>query len=300
MFIVLITGLILIGLSAALVSRAVAFGRIQAADRLRAIEMYGFQVPEDRVDAAPASVLDDLAERTGALAARLFPSLNMAKMRADLLSAGVYALPPETYLGYRVLACGVFYPLLIIVAAKLPPVLGVLLFIAGAPLAWVMPSIMLHRRAAMRTQAIDRELPELIDLLIVGIEAGVGLSAAQQMIADKLEGPLGSEMRLMLQEQNMGLSTDASLTNLLDRCSTPAVWSFVRSMQQGERLGMSIGTILRNLAVEMRTRRRQAAEERAQKAPVKMLFPLIFLIFPAMFIVLLGPAILGLKDLFAG
>ncbi len=98
----------------------------------------------------------------------------------------------------------------------------------------------------------------------------------------------------------MGLSNDQSLGKLLDRCDTPSVRSFVRSLQQGERLGVSIGSILRGLAVEMRTRRRQTAEERAQKAPIKILFPLIFLIFPSMFVVLLGPAVFSIKSAFGG
>jgi tight adherence protein C len=112
-------------------------------------------------------------------------------------------------------------------------------------------------------------------------------------------GPLGDELRLTLQEQDMGLSTQEALNNLLDRASTPAIRTFVRAIIQGETLGVSIGRIMRDLAVEMRKNRRQKAEERAQKAPTKMLFPLVFLIFPAMFVVMLGPALIeiitGLK-----
>ena len=92
----------------------------------------------------------------------------------------------------------------------------------------------------------------------------------------------------------MGLSTSEALRNMLDRCDTPSMRSFVRAVIQGETLGVSIGQIMRNLAVETRKRRRAAAEERAQKAPIKMLFPLIFLIFPAMFIILLGPALFAI------
>ena len=97
----------------------------------------------------------------------------------------------------------------------------------------------------------------------------------------------------------MGLGTTDALRNMLTRCETPAMRSFVRSILQGETLGVSIGQIMRNLAVEMRKRRRQGAEERAHKAPVKILFPLIFLIFPAMFVVLLAPAIFSFLDAFA-
>jgi tight adherence protein C len=96
----------------------------------------------------------------------------------------------------------------------------------------------------------------------------------------------------------MGLSVEHALNNLAGRADTPNVRAFVRAMGQGERLGISIGQIMRNLALEMRKRRRKQAEERAQKAPIKMLFPLVFLIFPAMFIVLLMPAVIGLVHTF--
>jgi tight adherence protein C len=98
----------------------------------------------------------------------------------------------------------------------------------------------------------------------------------------------------------MGLSGKEALRNLLERCDTPLMRSFVRSILQGETLGVSIGQIMRDLAVDMRKRRRQAAEERAQKAPIKLLFPLVFLIFPAMFLVLLGPAVFSFLEAFGG
>ena len=98
----------------------------------------------------------------------------------------------------------------------------------------------------------------------------------------------------------MGLSIEEALRNMLDRCETPAMRAFVRSVLQGEMLGVSIGQIMRNLADEMRKRRKAAAEERAQRAPIKILFPLIFMIFPAMFIVLLGPAAFSMIDAFGG
>jgi tight adherence protein C len=156
--------------------------------------------------------------------------------------------------------------------------------------------MMVKRRARYRLDAIEYDLPELIDLLVVGVEAGLGFSAAMSAAVGRLPGPLGEEMRLMLQEQTLGLTPVEALTNVLSRVDTPSLRSFVRSIVQGEQLGISIGDVLRNVALEMRKRRRAAAEERAQKAPIKMLFPLIFLIFPAMFVVILGPAIFAFLD----
>jgi tight adherence protein C len=137
---------------------------------------------------------------------------------------------------------------------------------------------------------VDRRLPELVDVLIATVEAGLGFAGSLQLVASRFDGPLGQELRLMLREQSMGLSTEQALSNLLGRCDTPSVRSFARAVTQGESLGVSIGSMLRNLASEVRKRRRQTLREKIMKAPVKMLFPLIFLIFPALFLVLLYPA----------
>jgi tight adherence protein C len=122
----------------------------------------------------------------------------------------------------------------------------------------------------------------------------MGFSGSMQVAAERFSGPLGDELRLTLQEQAMGLPTDKAMANLLARADTDGMRSFVRSIRQGETLGVSIGQIMRNLAHEMRARRRSLAEQRAQKAPIKILFPLVALIFPAIFVVLLAPAILSL------
>ena len=168
--------------------------------------------------------------------------------------------------------------------------------IACAAAGWYLPLLLVKRRARMRLDSIEYDLPELIDLLIVGVEAGLGFSAALKASTERLPGPLGEEMRLMLQEQQMGLSVTEALKNVLTRVETPSMRTFVRAMIQGEQLGISVGQILRAIAEEMRKRRKAAAEERAQKAPIKMLFPLIFLIFPAMFVIILGPAVFAFLD----
>ena len=138
---------------------------------------------------------------------------------------------------------------------------------------------------------VDRTLPELIDVLIATMEAGLGFAGSLQLVAERFGGPLGQELRLTLQEQRMGLSTENALNHLLERCDTASMRAFVRGVLQGEALGVSIATMMRNLATETRKRRRQNAHAQIQKAPVKMLFPLVFLIFPALMIVLLYPGI---------
>jgi tight adherence protein C len=157
-----------------------------------------------------------------------------------------------------------------------------------------------RRRAERRLEQVESDLPELIDLLVVTVEAGLALNRSLQVASERFHGPLRDELRLTLQEQRMGLSGNVALGNMLERCETPSMRSFVRSIVQGETLGVSMGTIMRNLAAETRKRRRQHAEERAHKAPVKMLFPLVLLMFPSMFIVLLYPAVTKFSQALGG
>jgi tight adherence protein C len=172
----------------------------------------------------------------------------------------------------------------------------VAVLVIACPWGWMLPLVVIRRKARFRLDEIDRRLPDLIDLLCVMVEAGLGFGAALRMASDQAKGPLADEMRLTLQEQTMGLAVESALGNLANRCDTPAMRSFVRSIAQGERMGISTGQIMRNLSHEMRQRRRRSAEERAQKAPIKMLFPLVFMIFPSMFLVLVVPAIITLVN----
>jgi tight adherence protein C len=201
-------------------------------------------------------------------------------------------------LGYRVLAATLL-PVIVVVIGSFSVVslsIAVVMVAAG----WMLPLVLVRRKARERLNEIERRLPDLIDLLVVTIEAGMGFTGALRVAAENLVGPLSDELRLTLQEQTMGLSVEEALGHLAVRADTPGVRSFVRAMRQGERLGISIGQIMRNLALEMRKARRKRAEERAQKAPVKMLFPLVFLIFPALFVVLLVPALITLVHTFGG
>ena len=155
-----------------------------------------------------------------------------------------------------------------------------------------MPMFVVDSRARKRREEIERGLPDLIDLLVVTLEAGLSFPQSLRLSAAKIREPLSSEVRLTLQEQNMGLTLVEALENLLARVDTPGVRMFSRSISQGETMGVSTGQIMRNLALELRKRQRAAVEERAQKAPVKILFPILFLIMPALFIVLLLPVMI--------
>jgi tight adherence protein C len=300
MVIVLLIGLTLFGYAFWLVLKAVGFRRARIEETLASMRVYGFQGAAgpsvaDAVKGVPGAV-NDLATRLGAVVATRTGLMREEELRRELRAAGMYTTPPLRFMGYRVLL-GIGLPvfwLWIGVSGHSSPakvIFGLILaFLAG----WQGPLLLVRRRARYRLEEIDYQMPELIDVLVTTVEGGVGFSGSLQMAAQRMHGPLGEELRLTLQEQDMGLSTDEALQHLVERVDTPSVRTFVRAIVQGEQLGVSIGKIMRDLAVEMRKTRRQKAEERAQKAPTKMLFPLIFLIFPAMFVILLGPAIISI------
>ncbi len=292
-----VIALLFFGVAIILVLRAVALPRLRMATHLRQIETYGFNAAlRAEEPLARRSVLgprvNAFAERVGRYARSRVHLVTPLPGR-ELTSAGFYTLSPDAFHGYRVLGT-ISLPALVLTyfaATGGSGALAVLLAGVVGALSWTLFGSHVRHRAEIRLNAVDRELPELIDVLTATIEAGLGFAGSLQLVAERFDGPLGDELRLTLQEQSMGLSTHQALGNMLGRCDTPAMRSFVRAVLQGETLGVSIGTMMRNLAVEMRLRRRQAAHERVQKAPVKMLFPLILLIFPALLIVLLYPAV---------
>jgi tight adherence protein C len=289
--------LLLIAAAIALVIRAVAVPRMRMAAHLRQIDVYGFNANATEADVLEippplGRSINALAEGVGRAAMTSVPMLTPIPNRV-LSSAGYFRISSEAFHGYRIIATVALPALLLFeaLAAGLNGGLAVLITIFAAASAWVVFGGVIRRRSEARLRAVDAEIPELIDVLIATIEAGLGFAGSLQLVAGRFDGPLGNELRLALQEQRMGMSTNQALSNILERSDTPSMRSFIRGIVQAETLGISIGQMMRNLALEMRTRRRQAAQERVQKAPLKMLFPLIFMIFPAMLIVLLYPAI---------
>ena len=303
MIVLALIGLVLTALAVVLITRGLIVARLRATLNLGTIGRYGFAGGIE-LDPEPGlkGFVDDVAATVGNLLLRRLRLGNEELLRKQLVSAGMYDVSPRTLMGYQLLF-SVGLPALWIwlsVAAGLPPALAVLGVIGALVLGWIGPVAYVRRTAETRLYRIDYDMPELIDLLVVVVEAGLSLTAALQLASVRLKGPLGEELRIAIQEQRMGLPLLQALENMLNRCPTPAMRSFVRAMVQGERLGVSVGQILRSLALEMRKRRRAAAEEKAQKAPLKILFPLIFMIFPAMFLVLLGPALFSIFDALKG
>ena len=297
MALLVVMSALLLGGAVALAGRAAVFGRIRTASRIEDLAPYGFGAERSADGDLPETGVEGVARRVGNLTAERLEGVKDDDLRRELMAAGMYRTSPRTLLGYRVLAA-LGLPILTLwaVGGAFSPPLTILATAGMFAGGWMLPLTIVRRRARLRMKRVDREVPEFIDLLVVTVETGQGLAGAIQVAGDRLRGPLGDEVRLAVQEQAMGLSAHEALSNMGERSDTPALRAFVRSVIQGESLGVSIGDILRAIAVDMRKRRRQAAEEQAQKAPIKMLFPLAFLIFPSMFIVLLGPSVFDLID----
>ena len=167
--------------------------------------------------------------------------------------------------------------------------------IAGGLIGWFLPMVYVDRTMRQRFEKIDRQMPDMIDLLVVTIEAGLGILASMRVASERLQDPLGQEIRLTLQEQRMGLSVFEAITSLGQR-PTRRTCACSSARSPRERSSSRSGTTMRNLATEMRKRRKAVAEEKAQKMPIKLLFPLVFLIFPAIMIVLLVPAMIHISE----
>ncbi len=158
------------------------------------------------------------------------------------------------------------------------------------------PDAILSRRIDERRAAMEHDLPDVIDLLVISVEAGLGFEGALGRVVQNVPGELSDEFSRMLQETRVGVSRHRAMKSLADRTDVEDLNSFIMAMNQAEAFGVSISRMLRVQADEMRVRRRQRVQERSFAAPVKMVFPLIFCIFPALFVVLLGPAVIQIMD----
>jgi tight adherence protein C len=157
---------------------------------------------------------------------------------------------------------------------------------------YVLPDLLLWSRGKERQEIIQRELPDTLDQLTISVEAGLGFDAALTRVASTGQGPLAEELRRLLGEVKVGVPRGEALRHLLDRTDVQELRHFVLALQQAEEYGLPVARVLRIQSSELRVKRRQRAEEQAMKIPVKIVFPLVLCIFPALFVVLLGPAMI--------
>jgi len=209
-----------------------------------------------------------------------------------LLNAGnPHHMEAATFLLFKYVILGIF--VIIGLLTRSLTWLSVLIF-----LGFLMPELYLKSQEKKRRETILRSLPDLLDLISVSVEAGLGFDGALQKVCEKSRGPLTDEFERSLQELNLGKPRREALRDMADRVNVDDVTTFLASIIQADQLGVSITNVLRLQSRQVRNNRRMRAEEQAQKAPIKILLPLLLFIFPTILIVLLGPAVIQLMDAF--
>jgi tight adherence protein C len=219
----------------------------------------------------------------------------IAKIDAKLQRAGYPGgLRGADWMGVKILSAIVFAVLLLLVGLLLTGEFAVaLLFgLLGLAVGFIAPEFWLSRRGRARSFQMVLQLPDALDLLTISVEAGLGFDAALAKVVEKMEGPLVDEFRQALAEVRMGRARRDALRDIVTRADAQAISNFIGAIIQAEQLGVPIAKVLQIQSQQLRIERRQRAEEAAAKAPVKMLFPMIGCIFPTIFIVILGPAII--------
>ena len=243
-------------------------------------------------------VLAPMTANVARVMLRVNPKASTDAVAKKLMAAGMRKTSPNGFIAAQgIFAAGGFLVGLVLVGAASParaPLFAIMLAILG----FMGPSMFLNNRVQARQAAVAAELPDALDLLSVSVEAGLGFDGAVQKLTEHMEGPLIEEFELALGEMRIGEGRQDALRKMAERSASPEMSSFVRAIIQADQLGISLGRILRIQAGDTRLKRQLLAEEKAMKAPIKMLFPTVAFIFPAMFIVILGPAFLNLAHIF--
>ncbi len=170
--------------------------------------------------------------------------------------------------------------------------------LGGLVVGFFGPNLYLYQKAYDRSLQIQRDLPDAIDLMTISVESGLGFDAAGQQVSRNTDGPLAEEFSRVLREMQIGQGRAAALRAMSDRTNVADLKSFVSSMVQADSFGVPVGQVLRVQSSEMRVKRRQRAEEKAQQVPVKITVPLIFCILPCLFVAVMGPAVISIMDSF--
>lgn len=281
--------------------------RISVLDRLAKVSIS--RISLQRVMEDPLSkpfyerVIRPLLTGSADVLSRFMPAKSREKLQQSLQFAGNPGnLKPHEFQALHYSLVFIFFICFAFIAflAKLRLREFLVFALAGGTFGYLLGKIYLSSRARKRQLSIQKELPEVLDLLTVSIEAGLGFDGALMKVTEKASGELTEELRKTLQELQMGKGRRQALRDLGARTGVEDLQTFVGSMIQADQLGVPVSKVIRVQGEQVRQKRRQRVEEKAMKAPVKMLIPLIFFIFPSIFIVLLGPAALQLYQTFAG
>ena len=241
---------------------------------------------------ATQRVLQPLVAGLAGRARRLTPAGSIETIEARLAQSGYGAKwNVERVLAIKMVGTTVLGGLTLLNFLAGPGLGTLFMLVAAVTFSWFGIDIFLHGRAHDRQKTIERELPDVLDQLTVTVEAGLGFEAAVARVASSSEGPLAEEFGRTLQDVQLGLSRQEALAALAKRTAAPDLRQLIVALDQADRLGVPLAHTLRVQSVEMRVRRKIRAEEAAMKLPVKLVFPLILCIMPALFVALLGPAI---------
>jgi tight adherence protein C len=246
-------------------------------------------------------LVSPLSKRTLARITSLVPSSYLDRTHRTLLHAGLNArITAEEFTAARAVSAtlAVLGASLCILAAHPPPGMRVLLLLLAGLIGLLGPAAWLRGVVSAREEVILNDLPDVLDLLAISVEAGTALEQAMAIAGTHFTSPLADELVLTLREMELGLSRRQALQNLKRRTDVAELGNVVAVLIQAEALGMPIGRILHTQSSEVRDRRRQRVREKAAKLPVKILFPLMVFIFPAIFVILLGPAAISIAHLF--
>lgn len=240
-------------------------------------------------------ILAPMVRRASTFMVRFTPAQSLESTRHNLdLAGNPNNWTPSEFFGVRLVACvalgGLIFIVLSIASVDFLPRIGFTLLFAV--LGFMLPALWLGGKIRSRKNSVIKSLPDALDLLTICVEAGLGFDQAMQKVAEKWDDDLSRAFARVLHEIRLGKTRREALRELSNRLDVSDVTSFVAAVIQAEQLGVSIAKVLRIQSDQMRVRRRQRAEEKAHQAPVKMLFPMVFLIFPAIWVVLLGPALL--------
>ena len=273
--------------------------RAEVRDSLRRLEGYQIQDVRDQEMLAPISerVVAPLLEGLTGVARRFTPAGFGEGVAQKLVMAGNPAnLNVDKVLVLKLLgivSVVVWVP--IVLALGFGGVLAIVAVLVLWGASFMYPDVLINRKIEDRQKEISRKLPDILDLLVISVEAGLGFEQALDRTTIAVPGALSDEFRRMLHEIRIGASRADALRAMAERTDVPELRAFIMAMLQADTFGVSISRLLRSQADEMRIRRRLRAQEQAQKAPVKMLFPLVFCIFPSIFVVILGPAIIQIQ-----
>lgn len=230
------------------------------------------------------------------------PKQSAERLKTNLQQAGNPGnITPSMFVGLRVVLAAVLFGIFALVTFRTMELTQAMMYSAiGLGLGYMLPVMWLGRQIGTRKKNITRSLPDALDLLTISVEAGLAFDSALQRVTQKWDDELGREFKRVLSDIRLGRSRREALKDMATRTGVEDVQTFTAAVIQADQLGVSLSKILRIQSDQMRVRRRQRAEEAAQKAPVKMLFPMVFLIFPALFVVILGPAVPRIMSGFGG